>query len=857
MHKIFILVFFSFLIFNVTGKENKNIVKVISDSDRVLLKKTFKLDITDKDLEKNLLAKNDLSNYCYVTPPKGMDVLLKKKGVDLSKMSVLEIPKGWGVSYYNFFIKNTIPSKLTFAQENDRNIWFINSKDSMTVYSPSVLANYKYLLKIDVIENSKGEIIPYFCRYTSAFKWAGKKSFPEIKINKSGSYYSYLDMSGKCDGSLKLALSIKGDIKISKIALYPLKNIADEFQSIIEGEISAISRIPNVKKSNYPNCYYTAEIKVHNILSGQAVPRLVELVIPAFYNYKLTPFVILKKGDKLQLRICPFEKIPEKAKSIQQADDLATFELEKYFVIGSKKLKSFSRITGIVNYADGVKYDSGFEKSINPPISREAEKTKGKAIAQELKYINAKLKEINGKEKQINEAFNKSWAETRKKYDYLTSEEFTKEDKKTLWGKIGNGFFALPEKYTLIPEKRNYLDENIEALKMLKEYLNAQGVQFIIQVIPSIYSVAARVFNPQYAKYIDYESAKVTKELLDNGIEAIYTTDAIVKRAKDYQFCFFYPDNGHPAYGCQDVITDLVLKHLERFDLKPDLEKKYFSLKWGLGTYDIRYKYPENVDIGTNKANTPILTRHILYKNKFLKFSHNSEVLVIGNSYIQTPMKEGSYSSLLAMKTLYLPDNCSIGNSDMGNYGPAYSIPIKLLKKKEQYLSGKKICILPISVEYLTNQKIVNLKDIDSLLKNLNNRREIYKHRIISQNVSLKPFNEYRRSWWLEFMNINPDAKQLQFKTRNRIYNITSFDVPEKMQKKEVVVLVKMIMFPKCNGQLIINGISNFLASRLKNSEWQVITRMLPANTKKVEIDFKGTNRDNVVIAIDKISVYQ
>jgi hypothetical protein len=846
--KIYILIFIILTTFNAIGKDNINVFQIINDSDKVLLKKTFNLDVVDKSLAKNLFKDNELASYSYLKRPKDIDVLLKKKGVDFNKINSLKIPKGWGVSYNNFFIKNIIPYKLEFIKENGKNIWHIKSKDSVTVYSPLLLANYKYLLKIDIVENSKGEINPYFCRYTSSFKWAGKKSFPEIKINKFGSYYSYLDMSNKPDGSVRLALAIKGDMKISKIALYPLNNAGYEFQSTIEGEILAISKVPSVKKTNYPDCYYTAKLRVHNILSGQAVPRIVQLVIPAFYNYKLTPFTALKKGDKLQLRICPFEKISKKAKSIQQADDLAMFEFEKYFVLGSQTLKSFSRISGIVNYADGVKYESGFEKSINPPISLKAEKARKEAIAQELKYINAKLKEISGKEKQINESFNKSWAETQKKYDNLDNK---------IWGKIGNGFFALPKNYTLIPAKRYFLKKNIAAIKILKEYLNIQGVQFIVQVIPSISSVAARVFNPQYAKYIDYESAGVTKELLDNGIEAVYTTDAIVKRAKDYEFCFFYPSDEHPAYGCQDVMTDLMLMRLKRFGLKPNLKKEYFSIKLGFGIYDVRCKYPEKVNIGTNKANTPVLTKNISYKKKFLNFSRKSKVLVVGNSYIQTPMKAGAYSSLLAMKSLYLPDNCSIGNYDMGNSGTASSIPIKLLKKKEQYLLGKKVCILPISVKYLTNQKIVNLKDIDLLLKNLTNRRELYKHKIISQNISLKPFKEYCRTWWLDFMNINPESKQLQFKKKGCIYTFAEFDIPGKMQKKEIVVFVKLVIFPKCSGQLVINGFSNYSEARRRNSEWQIITTKLAANTKKVKISFKDTNKDNVVIAVDKISIYQ
>ena len=418
---------------------------------------------------------------------------------------------------------------------------------------------------------------------------------------------------------------------------------------------------------------------------------------------------------------------------------------------------------------------------------------------------------------------------------------------------MGDGFFALSQKHKFIRFERDYLNKNIEALKVFQEYLNIQGVQFIVQIIPSLHDVSARVFNPQYAKYVDYESAIAVKKLLDNGIEAIYTTDAIVKRAKDYQFCFFYPSNGHPAYACQDVMTDLMAMRLKRFDLKPDLNKKYFSLKLGLGTYGEDYKYPENVNIGKHKANTPVLTKNILYKNEFLTFNNKSQLLVIGNSLIQTPMKTGSYSSLLAMKTLCLPDNFRIGG-----FGPTLSIPVRLLKKKEKYLLGKKVCILPITAGFLNDQKMVNIKDIDLVLKNLADKQEVYQHKVNAnpQIISLKKFKEHARSWWLDFMNLNPTSKQFQFEKKGHVYTIAEFDIAEKMQKKEVVVFVKLAISPKHSGQLIINGVSNYLAANAYNSEWQMITKKLPAGTKKIKVSFKAY-KDKAIIAINKISLYQ
>ena len=363
-----------------------------------------------------------------------------------------------------------------------------------------------------------------------------------------------------CFGSIQTISGI-ADLSQNKIN----SNI-EKIKSIVEGEVLDISQVPDVNNANYPDCYYTVKFKVYNILKGKPTYKLLQLTIPAFYNYKLTPYTKIKKNNKLKIEICLFEKISAKKQSIQCSDDLSLFELENYFVLSGNIIESYSNKIFIVNFIEKIQYRSGFKKPINMPIASNAVNASKKAIKKELEYINSKLKSIVGKEKQINESFNLAWDKNQNKYDMLGNNK--------IWAHIGKGFFSLPKKYRFINKRFNVTRKAIKGIKSLSDYLGFHGIQLIIQVIPSSNDISSRILNPEYKNYIDYSSALITKKLLENDIEAEYTADAIVERSTNYQFSFFYPDNPHPAYGCQDVLTDLMVKKLKRFDIKYSLNRK-------------------------------------------------------------------------------------------------------------------------------------------------------------------------------------------------------------------------------------------------------------------------------------------
>ncbi|MCF6176339.1 MAG: hypothetical protein L3J71_11295 [Victivallaceae bacterium] len=471
---------------------------------------------------------------------------------------------------------------------------------------------------------------------------------------------------------------------------------------VVEGTITKISKVPNPQKSSYADCYYTAQLKVHNLLSGKTISEDIILVIPAFYKKSLTDFAKqLKLNQKIRLLITDFNNLSDDDKSIQQADDIEAFELDNYFCKNIAVIDRFEYRNKPVPFKN-KKYSSSFKTSVNPPIPDDLKLAREQSIKEQLNYVNRQLKIIEGKETQINDAFNKAWQANQQRYKVFESDY--------IGGYIGKGFFTLPKKYKLLDYSPQW-EYNIAAIKAYNEFFQQQGVQFIIQLLPDYFQVSARVFNPEFAKYPDLQALMIAKKLLDENIEVHYITDKMVEQAKDYPYMFFYFRlNAHPGYGCIDVATKQMATHLVRYEpyLKPTLNEKDFSFSMKQVEGNKKHIYL----VGNEKHNKgdKILCKNILYKDKKIIFPKKAKVLVIGNSFIQTPMvSKRSYSSSLAYRIKYIPQDFSIAGR-----GPK-TVIAKTLFFNPSILAGKKVCIMPLGAVHFKGE-FINLRQLDEKL---------------------------------------------------------------------------------------------------------------------------------------------
>jgi len=111
---------------------------------------------------------------------------------------------------------------------------------------------------------------------------------------------------------------------------------------------------------------------------------------------------------------------------------------------------------------------------------------------------------------------------------------------KILWKNCDGVFFACPTDWILLRDGK-ISNENLEAIKTIKQFLEINGVSLIIPVIPHFYDIAARKMFPAFRDVVDMRSANCVKQLNENGIEAIYLSDLLLNEKSMSELLFFYP----------------------------------------------------------------------------------------------------------------------------------------------------------------------------------------------------------------------------------------------------------------------------------------------------------------------------
>jgi hypothetical protein len=461
-----------------------------------------------------------------------------------------------------------------------------------------------------------------------------------------------------------------------------------------------------------------------------------------------------------------------------------------------------------IPFAETSSYVSSWDRRINDYPKGERRGPTPTERKREAIEISDRISDAARRRSEINAAFKESWNIRQQQGEVITNN--------LVWAKSGAGFFALPSDYELIPESTG-LGDAVNAFSSLGKYLDHHGVDLKIQVIPDPYAVAARVLNPDYAKHIDVDSATLVKDLLSVGIDADYVTDTLVARARDYDLTFCFPEDRHPAHGCQDVLTDLSSEAVTEYQLDADLEKGRFTIDHG-----VSYRptlFPATSRVAVEYSGRPMLTDNYLYDGVVLATDRASPVMVIGNSYIQTPMNHrNSYASLLASKTLVRPYVFSYTS-----YGVATRLIPELLTHGERHLKGRRICILPISAQHLRTQPWVDLAELDGMLRLLSDREQVHQF-------------------------------ELDVAKRNKGHVVFSGTIPVALRSSELIVVVKVAMLGKQKGHVIVNGQERGLFSVNVTPRRRIIATAIPAGTKSIRVEVVS-DEPPYTVALDAISI--
>jgi|GEM_PF-5331534 len=526
----------------------------------------------------------------------------------------------------------------------------------------------------------------------------------------------------------KAALCAKFPVAAKPEAPGPPPAMMDKVQeSVVEGALTRVSKLPDPAKSDYKDCYFTSEFDVSAVISGQVPGNRIVVLFPAFTNRKLTPEAKLKPGDKLRLKLIPFESLPQEAQTIQQADDLEGFATEIFFAKGAERLDQLSASQAAPRKNAVFNYVSGFAKPLNaplPPAVLDARKT---AIQHDLAEAKAKLAAL---ENAKGEGLAARYVNDRK----LREPELTPVGKTFLWGRNGKSCFALPVDYnpflgppqdgvpcrkgTGLMDDKRFVGPAIDAvalesLKSLNEYLAFNNVQLVVVLFPDMFQVASRLALPQYAPYQDERSLRIEKALLENDIEVINPFDQLVAEAGNYPFLFYYDrlyDN-HPD-GAVDVATKLLAQRLERF-------KGVAAPKFRLDAFAaVDCENPEGrlwpLDFDGHKKKDVVLTKRILLNGQDPNnFAADSPFLVIDDSYSRTP-GWNAFPAFCGMKTGIVPCYCGFSG-----YGLSTTIPKWLLVRREMLLKGKMVCLMPVGFWAFSHNRWVNVRTVDKLMSTL------------------------------------------------------------------------------------------------------------------------------------------
>ena len=635
---------------------------------------------------------------------------LKKRNIDITALERMPQPSDWDIVWKNY----PDDCRLYAGKSN----WGITTSGKLTISSKAFCRapgrNLRIRLEAEMPADAQAvssQVSVGINRYGMINR--GDSILEKINIKRGEEIAC--DVPLRFDQGVppfRLLLQISGGVILKKVTLQELPDdLAKADITVLEGTLKELSAIPDPKKSDYPDCRFTALMVGNSIIGGAICPRNIQLIIDGFGNYKLLPTSKLKPGDKVRCFVIPFERLPEEKKATQQADDLNLFELPNYYVLEIAGLDFFSRESAIPFSDRREPYTSVFERKINPSLSAEDRRIQQEAIRISLAQIDGRLKPYTDEARgRLNSRFAEAWkAEKAKDAPGVNRIGGTQ---KFVWRNIDDSFWALPEHYSFIPKYRQLRKDTLDALLAFQDFLNANGCQLVIAIIPNLYSIAARVINKEFRDIPDFVSAWLARELMANNIEALYVSDRLLNAYNRYSFAYFFPVNGHPSDTTQDVLTDILAETLERYHFPKTLGKERFSIVQATHAYgqSKQYLFPENCDIWPNKVGSAYMCRKVLYDGQELFSDPQSPVLILGNSFIQTPMNyPDSLPTLLSFKT-----HMGMTVYRSGAHGPLTTIMNHIFSTPEKFIRGKRVVILAMGVDhFFASIRASNMREMD------------------------------------------------------------------------------------------------------------------------------------------------
>lgn len=639
------------------------------------------------------------------------------------------------------------------------------------------------------------------------------------------------------------------------------QKIHDDF-TIVEGEITERSTLPAPESTDYPDCRYTAHFMGNAILSGLPCNKELSLSIDGFKNKSFLNTNSLKVGDKIKCAIVPIDSVPDNLTSIQEADELSLFTLDCYLATTIQRIKTYTDTTYLPVSATHFKsecfdFKSVFDLHINPPIADDLAKNQKERIQKDLEAANTMLQSFESAKETVEPKFQIAWSKEKERFpdDYNIIKRSSNDV--LYWRNIDHSFWCLPARYTLVPETLSVLSkERLDALLAFRDFLEANGIQFIVSLVPDRYEIAARVINQEFSNIPVYQLLSYVKQLSEAGIECPYYPTEIIKHYNLFPLAYLFPFDTHPGSTVQSCISEVIGERLSCYHIPKQLEKSKFKHFQAPTMYDAvqkKYKWPDNCDIETNVAETCYTNDEIHYDGNVLKKDPDSCIMVIGNSFMQTPMgnSQNSLTAFLSERML-----CTIDDYRVDQNGPMVTIIQRFFDNPEHFLKGKKILILQVSSSYLENESFVwnNIRTMDNHRMLLNGKKLVSTLSIKGEGFFAKEISSsVVQSAWESFAGKHEIIINSEEKREILRANIKGLDKAKPFVC--IVSTVRSSFFT--TPTLTVNGISEPIPAGYTSNVllWQDVYFSVPAGSSEIIIEVQG--QEGTIIGFNQVQIYQ
>ena len=797
-----------------------------------------------------LAFSEQFEEYKTVPLTKANEDTLKKKGYDVEEFKKREIPSVWAIDY------STIPADVSFKKTDDG--YNVVSPQGNIRFMGQRLNGMRssFLFELTVKNTSDNESGIIFGVHDSGLVKNGYKILATEIINSKEEKTIEVELSVfEQLANIAPTISVKGEVVLNDLTIY--RKDHDDF-TIVEGEILERSALPDPNDTDYPDCRYTAHFVGNAILSGMPCNKELALSIDGFLKKKVLPTNKLKVGDKIKCAIVPVDSLPGDLASIQEADDLSLFTLDSYLVTSYSIISAYTDFTRNFNAlvpfkSEKFEFKSAFNQGFNPPIPENVKGSQKKKIEMDLEEAKTMIAFIEENKEDIEQRFQTAWAKEKERFPDGSNTIKNENGAVSLyWRNIDNSFWCLPPSYTFIPKKPHELPQSkIDAVVAFKDFLESNGIQLIVSLVPDRYVVSSRIINPDFRNIPDLQTATYVKQLSEAGVECPYEVTKILENFNQFPFAYLFPSDYHPGATTQYSVAEEIAERLSRYNFIPQLELSLFSHIQKASPYNV--VFPDNCDIGANISNERIDAELVYYNKELVKKNPSSEILLFGNSFAYTPGQYGgqhSFPAFLSECMLYPIDDYIVVSQ-----GPMTTVVQRVFERPEVFLKGKKVVILQMAAQHAnTGQPWNNIAEMDKKKLMLNGKKLVDTLYIPGNGDYTNDFvQDYARNIWKNFEGKN-DIKCFD-NEKFEIFNQTLSNIDISKPFVCVVQTVRSSLFAA--PTLIANGIEELIPATHDAGTlfWQDVYFCLPAGTSQLTIELQG--KRGTLVGFNKVLIYQ